>query len=110
MKSAPKLLPWFANRAHITEELATKLWRRARQEAREITGCMDSPDYHALTLDRFFSLLEAETSKDTSPEATPFAWIWRHHQRMSNYSLAAGFTVSRAWQDMLERMRLPLSS
>ena len=35
--SAPKILPWIAKKASISEELALKLWRRAVSEAEYLT-------------------------------------------------------------------------
>ena len=35
---APKILPWVARKAGITDELALKLWRRAVGEAEFLTG------------------------------------------------------------------------
>ena len=35
---APKILPWIARKAGISDELALKLWRRAISEAEYITG------------------------------------------------------------------------
>ena len=36
--SAPKILPWIARKAGISDELALKLWRRAVSEAEHLTG------------------------------------------------------------------------
>jgi hypothetical protein len=36
--NAPKILPWIARKAGISDELALKLWRRAVSEAEYLTG------------------------------------------------------------------------
>ena len=104
MKSAPLILPWLASRAGVNDELATKLWRRARQEAQTIAGNGTSSDFHALTLDRFINLLEIEAGGEASIDSAPYGWVWRHPQRMARYSFAAGDALTRAWQDLLRKL------
>jgi hypothetical protein len=43
--NAPKILPWIARKAGISDELALKLWRRALSEAEYLTGKAEGSEY-----------------------------------------------------------------
>jgi hypothetical protein len=45
---APKILPWIARKAGISDELALKLWRRAISEAEYLTGKTEGSEYWGL--------------------------------------------------------------
>ena len=49
---APKILPWIARKAGITDELALKLWRRAISEAEYLTGQAEGSEYWNLAIER----------------------------------------------------------
>jgi hypothetical protein len=102
---APKILPWIAHKAGISEALALKLWRRAAGEAEELTGCCNSSDYYRLAVERFIDLAETEGEKcaDRDPLACPLSspkvsWMWRHQNRMSQLNLLAAQSTYRLWQ------------
>jgi hypothetical protein len=102
---APKILPWVAHKAGISEALALKLWRRAAGEAEELTGCCNSSDYYRLAVERFIDLSEAEGEKcaERNPEACPrptphVSWLFRHQNRMSQLNLLAAQNTYRLWQ------------
>lgn len=98
---APKILPWIAHKAGISEELALKLWRRAAGEAAEMTGCCDSSDYYRLAVERFIDLAEAEGGCNRvreTPSVTCVFWLWRHQSRISSLNLIAVQNVARLWQ------------
>jgi len=56
----PKILPWIAHRAGISEDRALELWRRAGREAETSTGDCDSSDYYGLAIARLVDLAESE--------------------------------------------------
>jgi hypothetical protein len=97
---APKLLPWIARKAGISDDLALKLWRRAAGESEKRYGCCDSSDYYAATLGRFIDLVEDESGVAIA-EPTAVArtsWIWRHQERISRLHGEAMVGLCRLWQ------------
>jgi hypothetical protein len=94
---APKILPWIAKRAGVEEALALKLWRRAAGEAELIVGNHDSSDFYRLSVERFISLVEAESGRCplNGPNVT---WMWRHQARMATLGLIAAESTYRLWQ------------
>ncbi len=99
--NAPKILPWIAKKAGISEELALKLWRRAVSEAEALTGKADGSEYWGLAVERFLSLVEDEAGTSPQYALTPapqLAWMWRHQNRMSMLSLMAAQNTYRFWQ------------
>ena len=98
---APKLLPWVARKAGISDELALKLWRRAAGEAEVMSGCCDSADYFRLAMERFIDLVETEADTCVDPETLAqhrISWIWRHQKRLSQLNLLAAQNTYRLWQ------------
>jgi len=97
---APKLLPWIARKAGISDVLALKLWRRAAGESETRCGCCDSSDYYAGTLRRFIDLVEDESgvviAEPTAGARTN--WIWRHQERISQLNGVALLDLCRLWQ------------
>ena len=108
MKS-PKILPWIAKKAGISEELALKIWRRALSEAEYLTGKAEGSEYWGLTVERFLSLIEDEVG--TSPAYTlkpapRLSWMFHHQTRMSLLSLMAAQNAYRFWQNTWENSYL----
>ncbi|MBL8421846.1 MAG: hypothetical protein JNK92_14575 [Dechloromonas sp.] len=100
--NAPKILPWIARKAGISDELALKLWRRAVSDAGHLTGKSSGSEYWGLTVERFLSLVEDESGADVRHNVgqTPsLSWMWRHQSRMSLLSLMAAQNACRFWQD-----------
>lgn len=98
---APKILPWIARKAGISEALALKLWRRAAGEAEALTGGCDSSNYFALATQRFIDLVESEAGVSIEPETVvspQVSWLWRHQNRMSQLSVLAAQNTCRLWQ------------
>lgn len=97
---APKILPWIARKAGISDVLALKLWRRAAGETEELCGCCDSAEYHAAVVRRFLDLVEDESEAiscdPTADSATQ--WIWRHERRMTQLNMLAAQEMCRLWQ------------
>ena len=99
---APKILPWIAKKAGISEELALKLWRRALSEAELITGKAQGSDYWGLAVKRFLSIVEEEVGCAPSyglTQAPRLSWMWQHQTRMSLLSLMAAQNTYRVWQE-----------
>ncbi len=99
--NAPKILPWIARKAGISDELALKLWRRAASEAEYLTGKHDSSEYWGLAVERFLEHVEDEAGCLPEPSLQPapkLTWMWRHQTRMSLLSLMAAQHTYRLWQ------------
>jgi len=98
---APKILPWIAHKAGLSEALALKLWRRAAGEAEELTGCCNSSEYFHLAVERFIDLVEGESDAAmarSAPAQPQVSWMWRHQNRMSQLNLLAAQNTYRLWQ------------
>lgn len=97
---APKLLPWMARKAGLSDELALKLWRRAAGESENLCGCCDSSDYHAATFSRFVDLVADESGVvlDEAVASTPVSWIGRQQKRMTQLNTGAAQDTYRLWQ------------
>ena len=108
--NAPKILPWIARKAGISDELALKLWRRAVSDAGHLTGKSSGSEFWGLTVERFLSLVEDESGQDVrhSLGQTPrLSWMWRHQSRMSLLSLMAAQNAYRFWQNTWGSFGLP---
>ena len=106
--NAPKILPWIARKAGISDELALKLWRRAAGEAEVIAGCCNSSDYYRLAVERFIDFAEAEGNRsvvrETVGSRTCISWLWRHQNRISKLNLITAENVVRLWQTNLSNL------
>lgn len=106
--NSPKLLPWFARKAGINEELARKLWRRACGEAELIQGSTKGSDYHAMCLSRFLAHLDTESlTADPLDSQSAYGWFWRHQGRLAQYNLATARSTFRIYQDLWQKLTLP---
>ncbi|HAF56222.1 MAG TPA: hypothetical protein DCL01_13655 [Thauera sp.] len=56
---APKILPWIARKAGISERAALEAWRHALNEAAVHAGARSGATFHRVALDRFVSLAQA---------------------------------------------------
>jgi hypothetical protein len=104
---APKILPWIAAKAGISDELALKLWRRAISEAEFLTGKSDGSEYWGLAVERFLAIVEDEVGSTPQYSLTPaprLSWMWHHQTRMSMLSLLAAQNAYRYWQSTWEEM------
>lgn len=105
--NAPKILPWIARKAGITDELALKLWRRAASEAEYLTGTSEGSEFWGLSVERFLAIVEDECAGNPSYKLTPapqLAWMWRHQSRMSLLSLMAAQNAYRYWQSAWDNL------
>lgn len=108
---APKILPWIARKAGISDALALKLWRRAAGEAEQLTGTAAGSEYWGLAVERFLDLAQEEStlqaSRDLLIPAPKVDWMWRHQSRMSLLSLMAAQNAYRFWQHTWQNLYLP---
>jgi hypothetical protein len=97
---SPKLLPWLAKKAGITEQRATLLWHDAADwaEARSKNG---SSAYYKMAVDRFMELVAAESLRE---DAASFGWRpWARAQaRLWAASMhvvhQGSVLITRSWQ------------
>lgn len=104
---APKILPWIARKAGITDELALKLWRRAVSEAEYLTGKAEGSQFWGLSVERFLAIVEEEVGNTPEYGLTPaprLSWMWHHQTRMSLLSLMAAENTYRFWQNTWENL------
>lgn len=105
--NAPKILPWIARKAGISDELALKLWRRAVSEAEFLSGKTEGSAYWGLAVERFLAIVEEEVGETPSYGLTPAprtTWMWHHQTRMSLLSLLAAQNAYRFWQHTWENL------
>lgn len=62
----PKLLPWMARKASISDALASELWLEARQFALTVAPA-GSAKYCSVTMDRLTRLIAAEALRRRAP-------------------------------------------
>lgn len=96
----PKILPWIARKAGLSDELTLKLWRRAAGESENLCGDCDSAEYHAATVDRFLALVEAESDAlagDADHTAQP-CWMGRYQNDLLQLDRLVAYNLSRTWQ------------
>ena len=89
----PKILPWIAHRAGISDDLALELWRRIGREAEMAIADCDSSDDFDRAIARLLDLAESEGKPSvvhaTVVGETGFPSLWHHQNRISqNHPLA----------------------
>lgn len=96
---APKLLPWYARKAGVSNERAEVLWRKAVRQATADTGWVGSPEYWGAAMDNFLALLDAEDSSLCTPNLSA---VLRVHNRALRMPLTLMEDISAAtaanWQ------------
>jgi hypothetical protein len=105
--NAPKILPWIARKAGISDELALKLWRRALSESEYLVGKAEGSQYWGLTVERFLAIVEDEVGNTPAYSLSPaprLSWMWHHQSRMSLLSLLATQNAYRYWKNTWESM------
>ena len=75
MNTSPKLLPWLARSAGITDLRAEELWLEASQYARNATGEFETSKYWKTAHDRVVNLIQAEAIARNPPETAPWVMI-----------------------------------
>jgi len=105
--NAPKILPWIARKAGISDELALKLWRRSLSEAEFLTGKAEGSNYWGLAVERFLAIVEDEVGGTPEYSLSPaprLSWMWHHQSRMSLLSMMAAQNTYRYWQNTWQSM------
>jgi hypothetical protein len=100
--NAPKILPWIARKAGISDELALKLWRRALSEAEYLSGKPEGSEYWGLAIERFLAIVEDEIGTQRAYCLTPaprLSWMWHQQTRMSLLTLKAAENSYNFWQN-----------
>ena len=94
----PEVLPWFANRAGISEARAKALWDLTCEELAA------NNDPKAL-MNRFIERIGEEAGRPITPAYTEqpngFGWLYRHYGRMTDMALVAGVAMARFWQQAM---------
>jgi len=98
----PEVLPWFANRAGISEARAKALWDLTCQEL------ATEGDLNTLAKARMERLIERigeEAGLPITPDYTEqpngFGWLYRHYGRMTDMALVSGGAIARFWQQAM---------
>ena len=60
MTRAPKILPWIARKAGISDQRSEAMWREAVRHAARLTGLAGNPDYSRVVMERLRRLVERE--------------------------------------------------
>ena len=71
MKTTPKMLPWLARSAGVSDRRAEQLWWEASRYARKAINEFDTPKYWRVALDRFLNLLQTEAQSISATDASP---------------------------------------
>ena len=105
----PKLLPWYARKAGVSEKRAASLWRKAVRQATETTGWVGNAEYWGETMNIFRELLEEERASFCALSVTP---LIRSQSRLVTVSLNALETMMCAsanwYRGTTGRAALPL--
>jgi hypothetical protein len=75
LKTTPKMLPWLARSAGLTDQRAEALWWEASHYGRKATGEFDTAKYWRVSMDRFLGLMQAEAVAKNPPETAPWVMI-----------------------------------
>jgi hypothetical protein len=60
MTRAPKILPWLARKAGISDDLAQAIWHEAVGYAKQKTGSVENLNYSRVVMERLRTLVEQE--------------------------------------------------
>ena len=96
-ESTPKLLPWLARKARISDDQAVELWQRARAETAS-EGGMSPARAHSRAMDRLFELVAADSLIRKAPL---YQLDLGFRTRSHCYNVA--LNLWDAWQALLER-------
>lgn len=106
----PKILPWLARKAGISDRRAEALWRAAMRHADARCQEGPSPAYWRIAMDRLTELIAAEALRE---DAASFGWrAWARAQARFCAAPVAAYdsvtlAVTRAWR-VLGQQRLML--
>ena len=72
----PKILPWLARKAGISDDHAESLWHEALCYATEQTGWVNSPEYWRIAEEKLLELIETEAI--CRPQLVPMVRAQHH--------------------------------
>ncbi len=99
----PKILPWMARKAQVSNAHALMLWRQAVSEV-SLRAVPGSERFHALALDRLLELMAAESLKKPVPRhALNFGFraqarLWEASMSYWDYWEQLNQQTMRRWQ------------
>ncbi len=104
--NTPKLLPWLARKAGISEERATVLWRKAVREATAETGWVGNAEYWGAAMANFQRLLGEERDTLCTPHVTTLVRSQNRMWRLPLIAMEDVFSaLSANWQRNLHNFR-----
>ncbi len=89
---SPKILPWLAHKAGISEHRAEMLWLAARRHAAHATGETETPAFWQAAMDRLLELVVAESLREDAA-----SYGWRRWTRMNKHFWQTPLTVFDVW-------------
>jgi len=98
----PKMLPWLARKAGVSDARAEQLWTEAVQYATVRTGWVGTSEYWHTAVERLLELLKQEREKAGQATLSRIifwqtrAWMWP-----SIVWQSSGIAMSRAWSRWL---------
>lgn len=102
----PKILPWLARKAGISNERAEALWREAVCHATVQIGRAGNPDYYRAVMKRLLELVERERSLAPAGQPLPFSLPLRHRPSGGNDAggdPTARHGYDRAWSKLPDK-------
>ncbi len=85
---SPKILPWLACKAGISERRAEILWHAAQRHAAHVTGEAETSAFWAAAMDRLLELVAAERLREDAASLG-----WRRWARLNQHFWQAPLTV-----------------
>lgn len=74
----PKLLPWLARSAGLSDARTEELWLESCRYAQNLTDEVDTPRYWKVSHERLIDLVDADSTRRCPAEAMPFVMIQNH--------------------------------
>lgn len=71
MMKTPKILPWLARKAGISDVRAEELWTKALRHATAKTGWVGTSEYWRTAVDKVIELIEREAKLQCQPRLPP---------------------------------------
>lgn len=88
----PKILPWLAHKAGISERRAEILWHAAQRHAAHVAGEVDTAAYWHAAMDRLLELVAAESLREDAA-----SYGWRRWARLNRRLWDGRLAVLDAW-------------
>lgn len=97
----PKILPWLARKAGISDTRAEVLWHKALRHATQATGWVNSPEYWRAAVEKLEELVAAEGARVCRPRFTP---IVRAQHDLGDLQIMAWEGMMRAANEAWTRL------